>query len=73
MGRIILCTSKQAEVPYVFPVSEAKVYTIEELCYSFFNYSIISVMLRLNALMKSLLAGFLMNWEWLRLPKSLRI
>lgn len=37
MGRIILCTSKQAEVPYVFPVSEAKVYTIEELCYYIYH------------------------------------
>lgn len=37
MGRIILCTSKQANVPYVFPVSEAKVYTIEELCYYIYH------------------------------------
>lgn len=37
MGRIILCTSKQARIPYVFPVSEAKVYTIEELCYYIYH------------------------------------
>lgn len=37
MGRIILCTSKQAQTPYVFPVSEAKVYTIEELCYYIYH------------------------------------
>jgi len=33
MGRIILCTSVQAKNPYVLPVSETKIYTIEELCY----------------------------------------
>lgn len=33
MGRIILCTSVKAKNPYVLPVSETKIYTIEELCY----------------------------------------
>jgi len=33
MGRIILCTSVQAKKPYILPVSEIKIYTIEELCY----------------------------------------
>lgn len=37
MGRIILCTSGQAEIPFVFPVSETKVYTIEELCYYIYH------------------------------------
>lgn len=37
MGRVILCTSKHAHTPYVFPVSEAKVYTIEELCYYIYH------------------------------------
>ncbi len=37
MGRMILCTSKQTRNPYVFPVSEAKVYSIEELCYYIYH------------------------------------
>ncbi|MCI8307907.1 MAG: hypothetical protein HFH14_07655 [Lachnospiraceae bacterium] len=37
MGRMILCTSDKARIPYVFPVSEAKVYTIEELCYYIYH------------------------------------
>lgn len=37
MGRFILCTSKKASKPYVFPVSGAKVYTIEQMCYYIYN------------------------------------
>ncbi len=32
MGRMILCTSRRAENPYIFPVSDTQIYTVEELC-----------------------------------------
>lgn len=37
MGKFILCTSKVADNPYVFPLSEIKVYSIEELCYYIYH------------------------------------
>ncbi len=37
MGRFILCTGRYAVKPYVFPVSEVRVYSIEELCYYIYN------------------------------------
>lgn len=37
MGKFILCTSRAAGKPYVFPLSEIKVYSIEELCYYIYH------------------------------------
>ncbi len=37
MGKLILCAGKQAEHPYYFPSSGARVYTIEELCYYIYH------------------------------------
>lgn len=37
MGKLILCTSRVAVNPYVFPLSEIRVYSIEELCYYIYH------------------------------------
>lgn len=37
MGRFILCTGRTAVKPYIFPISETKVYSIEELCHYIYN------------------------------------
>ncbi len=37
MGKIILCTSRLAKNPFIFPLSETKVYSIEELCYYIYH------------------------------------
>ena len=37
MGKIILCSGKQAKKPYVFQLTDAKVYSIEELCFYLYN------------------------------------
>ena len=31
MGRFILCTGRTAVKPYIFPISETKVYSIDEI------------------------------------------
>lgn len=42
MGKLILCSGKRTERPYVLPVSDYRIYSIEELCYYIYNniYSI---------------------------------
>ncbi len=42
MGKLILCTGKITEEPYCFPLTNTKVYSMEELCYYIYNniYSI---------------------------------
>lgn len=37
MGRVILCSSKTADIPYRIPVSGVLVYSIEELCYYIYH------------------------------------
>ena len=37
MGRFILCASRVAKKPYVFPVSDTRLYSIEELCFYIYN------------------------------------
>lgn len=37
MGRFILCTGRTAVKPYIFPISETRVYSIEELCHYIYN------------------------------------
>lgn len=46
MGKIILCTGKIADQAFLFPILDAKVYSIEELCYYIYNniYSLTSSM-----------------------------
>lgn len=33
MGRLIVCSGKQAVTPYLFKLTDTKIYSIEELCY----------------------------------------
>jgi tetratricopeptide (TPR) repeat protein len=42
MGRLILCSGKRTDRPYVIPATGYRIYSIEELCYYIFNniYSI---------------------------------
>lgn len=42
MGKLILCSGKRTERPYVLPASDYRIYSIEELCYYIYNniYSI---------------------------------
>ena len=37
MSSLILCKSRGAKTPYVFNVTDTKIYTIEELCYYIYN------------------------------------
>ncbi len=37
MGKLILCNGRQAQRPYYFKLTDTYVYSIEELCYYFYN------------------------------------
>ncbi len=37
MGKLIICNGKQAERPYYFKLTDTYIYSIEELCYYFYN------------------------------------
>lgn len=37
MGKVIVCTGRIAEVAYVFPNTRTRIYSIEELCYYFYE------------------------------------
>jgi tetratricopeptide (TPR) repeat protein len=37
MGKLIICSGKQAFIPYYFKITNTKVYSIEELCYYVYN------------------------------------
>ncbi|HHX12203.1 MAG TPA: hypothetical protein GX731_05220 [Clostridiales bacterium] len=38
MGKVILCSGERTSRPYVFPSSNFRIYSIEELCYYLFNH-----------------------------------
>lgn len=43
MGRLIVCSGKQAVTPYLFKLTDNKIYSIEELCYYiYYNISILN-------------------------------
>lgn len=37
MGKLILCTGEIAKEPFYFPVTDTRVYSLEELCYYIYN------------------------------------
>lgn len=37
MSSLILCKSREAKTPYIFNVTDTKIYTIEELCFYIYN------------------------------------
>lgn len=54
MGKLILCSGKRTERPYVLPVSEYRIYSIEELCYYIYN--------NIYSIDRSLFTASLIDW-----------
>ena len=41
MGKIIVCSSKQAETPFTFLNTKVEIYTYEELCFYIYNNTVL--------------------------------
>ncbi len=54
MGKIIVCSSKQAETPFTFLNTKVEIYTYEELCFYIYNNTVL--------ISKSALSDKLWNW-----------
>ncbi len=54
MGKLILCSGKRTERPYVMPSTGVRVYSIEELCYYIYN--------NIYFIDESLLSDSLIDW-----------
>ena len=56
MGKIIVCSSKQAETPFTFLNTKVEIYTYEELCFYIYNNTVL--------ISKTALSDKL--WDWIR-------
>ena len=54
MGKLIVCSSKQAETPFTFLNTKVEIYTYEELCFYIYNNTVL--------ISKSALSERLFNW-----------
>jgi len=54
MGKLIVCSSKQAETPFTFLNTKVEIYTFEELCFYIYNNTVL--------ISKSALSERLFNW-----------